>query len=316
MKKASKEDQSWAPNLFIVGFPKCGSTALCEYLAQHKDVFVSDPKEPMTLFRKEELALWEQGKGHYFQDLVPLNQYKQIFKNASEKKYRVDGSQVYSRGGKEIAEKIKSLQPQAKCIFIIRDHKERVESAYNYFFPIHKVEDYDTYIKDFLCKDLESFLFLRSIEEYYATFGKNILVIDCKSLKEAPQRTLDKVFQWLDIPPQKVNSITANEAIIPKGETVLGRKLFGYYLNALDLLSKPIIFLFQKLHIYYGNRFVTWLKKNNPLIWARKIPSIIRRKNISEKKTLPEGLKSLLDKDYADTVVFCQQKNIYLGKEK
>lgn len=35
-----------APNLFIVGAPKCGTTALCHYLAEHPQVYISPAKEP------------------------------------------------------------------------------------------------------------------------------------------------------------------------------------------------------------------------------------------------------------------------------
>lgn len=34
------------PNLFIVGAPKCGTTALAGYLARHPQIFISQPKEP------------------------------------------------------------------------------------------------------------------------------------------------------------------------------------------------------------------------------------------------------------------------------
>jgi len=34
------------PNLFIIGAPKCGTTALSEYLRAHPQVFFSTPKEP------------------------------------------------------------------------------------------------------------------------------------------------------------------------------------------------------------------------------------------------------------------------------
>lgn len=34
------------PDFFVVGAPKCGTTALCHYLSQHPDVCFSDPKEP------------------------------------------------------------------------------------------------------------------------------------------------------------------------------------------------------------------------------------------------------------------------------
>ena len=34
------------PDFFILGAPKCGTTALSEYLRRHPRVFVSRPKEP------------------------------------------------------------------------------------------------------------------------------------------------------------------------------------------------------------------------------------------------------------------------------
>src|SRR3954453_5726372 len=34
------------PTFMIVGAPKCGTTAMYEYLQTHPQVFISDPKEP------------------------------------------------------------------------------------------------------------------------------------------------------------------------------------------------------------------------------------------------------------------------------
>ena len=34
------------PTFFVVGSPKCGTTALAQMLAAHPDVFLSEPKEP------------------------------------------------------------------------------------------------------------------------------------------------------------------------------------------------------------------------------------------------------------------------------
>ena len=34
------------PNFFLIGAPKCGTTALSEYLRTHPSVFVTEPKEP------------------------------------------------------------------------------------------------------------------------------------------------------------------------------------------------------------------------------------------------------------------------------
>ena len=34
------------PNLFIVGAPKCGTSSMYDYLAQHPDIYMSERKEP------------------------------------------------------------------------------------------------------------------------------------------------------------------------------------------------------------------------------------------------------------------------------
>ena len=34
------------PDFFIIGAPKCGTTALATYLAEHPNIQLSDPKEP------------------------------------------------------------------------------------------------------------------------------------------------------------------------------------------------------------------------------------------------------------------------------
>lgn len=40
------------PNFFIIGAPKCGTTALSEYLREHPQVFFSDPKE-LSFFNED-----------------------------------------------------------------------------------------------------------------------------------------------------------------------------------------------------------------------------------------------------------------------
>ena len=46
------------PNFFIVGAPKCGTTALSEYLREHPNAFLCQPKEP-----------------HYFATDFPTHRY-------------------------------------------------------------------------------------------------------------------------------------------------------------------------------------------------------------------------------------------------
>ena len=50
------------PDFFIVGAPKCGTSALAGYLREHPDCFMCWPKEP--LFFCEDLAGIVTGPGH------------------------------------------------------------------------------------------------------------------------------------------------------------------------------------------------------------------------------------------------------------
>jgi hypothetical protein len=58
------------PNFFIIGAPKCGTTAMCRYLSQHPDIFIPSIKEPhffyessftnkLTKSLKDYMALFE-----------------------------------------------------------------------------------------------------------------------------------------------------------------------------------------------------------------------------------------------------------------
>ena len=82
------------PNFFIVGAPKCGTTALASYLNEHSKIFVSNPKEP-----------------HYFATDFPryrlydsLKQYLDIFNDAKSENVAIGEASVfymYSRGYKK-----------------------------------------------------------------------------------------------------------------------------------------------------------------------------------------------------------------------
>lgn len=98
------------PNFFIVGAPKSGTTALCDYLRQHPDVFMSRPKEL-----------------HFFgNDLHRINcvrlttaQYLAYF-SAADHAQRVgeaSTSYLYSRSA---AQEIKDFSPAAKIVIMLR----------------------------------------------------------------------------------------------------------------------------------------------------------------------------------------------------
>ncbi len=107
------------PNLFLVGAPKCGTSALHDYLAQHPDAFMSAPKEP-----------------HYFCPDVNAPfavrdeaAYRALFRNArGQVAGESSATYLYSRVA---AEKIYTASPDARIVAVVRNPLEMIPSLHS-----------------------------------------------------------------------------------------------------------------------------------------------------------------------------------------
>jgi len=114
------------PNLFIVGAPKCGTTAMHTYLGQHPEIFMARVKE----------------NNHFATDLIPPadefrsdGRYFEMFREAGDKKI-VGESSVYYMLSKIAAENIRRFNPEAKIIIMLRNpvdvlHSFHAQLIYN-----------------------------------------------------------------------------------------------------------------------------------------------------------------------------------------
>ncbi|MEX0930304.1 MAG: sulfotransferase [Candidatus Paceibacterota bacterium] len=111
------------PNFFIVGAPRCGTTALSEYLRTHPDVFFSQPKEP-----------------HYFYTDRPKDQYifptdedylSICFKGADGHQAIGEGSTWYLYST-EAVPNILRFNPKAKYIVMVRHPVDLFRSLYHH----------------------------------------------------------------------------------------------------------------------------------------------------------------------------------------
>lgn len=122
------------PNLFIVGAPKCGTTAISKYLSEHPDIFFSRPKEL-----------------HYFSDDInyhnnhyhDISDYLKVFQDATSEKVIAEGSVYYLFSATAI-KNILAFNPEAKFIAMVRNPLTMAPS-------LHKQLYYngDEYEKDF-----------------------------------------------------------------------------------------------------------------------------------------------------------------------
>lgn len=110
------------PNTFIIGAPKCGTTALAHYLSEHPAVYFSKPKEPFY---------WSGDIPRSKHELQPhsLSEYLKLFDGADPKKHRVvaEGSTRYIRS-KIAVNQILEFNSESKFIAMIRNPIEVVQS--------------------------------------------------------------------------------------------------------------------------------------------------------------------------------------------
>ena len=105
------------PNFFIVGAPRCGTTALHRWLGQHKDIFMAQEKE--THFFADDL------KG--YQSIKTVEEYCKLFKSAQGETSIGEASVLYLMS--EVAVKnILKFIPDAKFIVTIRNPVDIVMS--------------------------------------------------------------------------------------------------------------------------------------------------------------------------------------------
>jgi hypothetical protein len=106
------------PNFFIVGAPKCGTTALYEYLRPHPSIFMARVKEP-----------------HYFaKDLgtypfiKTAEDYAGLFADARERHLRVGEASVYYLRSTVAIANIREFNPDARLIAMFRNPVEMLHS--------------------------------------------------------------------------------------------------------------------------------------------------------------------------------------------
>lgn len=122
------------PNFFIVGAPKCGTTALSVYLGAHPDVFMCVPKEP-AYFALDLPAI--RAVKHW-------NEYEALFRDADETRLAIgEGSTIYMQSEVAVAEIHKRL-PSARLLVMLRNPLDLVVSLHG-----QRLHDCDEDVADF-----------------------------------------------------------------------------------------------------------------------------------------------------------------------
>ena len=109
------------PNFFIAGAPKCGTTALSEYLRDHPHVYISEPKEP-----------------HYFtfdfeqyRVTKTWDEYANLFAQCTTKHTAIGEGSVFYLFSAVALNKIREYDSEAKIIVMLRNPVDMIYSFHS-----------------------------------------------------------------------------------------------------------------------------------------------------------------------------------------
>jgi hypothetical protein len=109
------------PNFFIVGAPKCGTTALYEYLRTHPNIFFPDLKEPHFFAR--DLGSYPRIK--------TLQDYEALFAESTPEHLRRGEASVYYLRSSVAVPNIREFDADAKLIAMFRNPVEMLHSLHS-----------------------------------------------------------------------------------------------------------------------------------------------------------------------------------------
>jgi len=179
-----------APNLFVVGAMKAGTTALHGYLDQHPDIFMSDPKEPGFFADPEP-------------DAAARAAYLALFARGAGQRWRGEASTRYTKAqdAASVAGRIAEVAPEARILYMVRDPVARTLSQYLFNRRIHAE-------RRALCQAVREDPRYRRVGDYTGRitpyldrFGADrVRILSAEDLEADPQAVLDALFFWLDLP--------------------------------------------------------------------------------------------------------------------
>ena len=203
--------------VFLVGSRKSGTTSLANFLSKHPEVSLSSIKEP-----------------NYFSDPknTSIDKYHSLFD--WNKKIQLEASTNYTADpNKNISASIRSYNPQAKIIYIIRDPLARIKSHYRMSY---ERGDLNVTLNEALLSHkllLNCSRFYSQIKNYIDCFGiSNILILSSEKLND-PQTKISLVnFLELNYPftkPMTNDNAADIDFRMPRSmDSLLNNKLYTF----------------------------------------------------------------------------------------
>ena len=287
------------PNLFIVGQPKSGTTALHQFLGQHPEIFMSSVKEPhffcSDFHLESDRAYGKQRSFDYRNETA----YMQLFAKANGVKIAGESSTNYLYS-QVAAEKIYNFNPDAKIIIILREPAKFLYSLHSHYvkFTEENEPDFLTALALETARKKEkatsprvispSYLYYsqrvqyyRQVKRYYDRFEREqIKVVIFEEFKSENERIYREILEFLGV----------NSNFTPEYDAVnVNKEVKFKAIN--DLVNNPIIKNISKNLL--SQEFNDFVRDNivEKLLWHQ-----------AAKAKMPEEIKTKLMEQYQPEV--------------
>lgn len=295
------------PNFFIVGAPKSGTSALAQYLSEHRRVFFSQPKEPF--FWCED---YQENKAIH--SLHDLGSYLRLFERATPQTHLAigEGSTTYLQS-KMALNGIRLFNDAAKIIVMLRNPVEVVVGMHGELLR-HGFEDQTDFATAWDLQEIRKAgqqlprnptfthqLQYRDVANYpdqlnrlfsiFPASQRHVILFD--DFKENTRETYRKVLQFLDLPDNDRNDFPT----VHPAKVIRNRWLARLHSNPPPIMRRSI------------DSFKNWYyRSNGPL--KRAVQNSVFRK--SPRPPLSDETKKMLIETFRNDI---RRLSIILGRD-
>jgi hypothetical protein len=235
-----------APNLFLVGAPKCGTTSLYEYLRQHPQIF----------FPADENDYWRAKEPNHFCPELEIQEkysikdernYLKLYQGSGTATWRGDASPYYLLS-ESAPERIKQRCPGAHILITLRPPVDMMRSYHRDLVHIQLEDTVDFYDAIGVDTTPDGELFIRQsdripkyrdyfsigrfapqVERYLSVFGRDsVKILLLEDIAAAPKAAFKEILSFLGVDNSFQPEFRIHNETTPK-KSPLERRLTSLY---------------------------------------------------------------------------------------
>jgi hypothetical protein len=233
------------PNLFLVGQPKSGSTALHQFLGEHPEIYMAKIKAPHYFCHDfhDESDRFHNMKLYF--DYRDKDSYLKLFDKAGSATILGESSDHYLYST-VAAEEIYQFNPEAKIIIFLREPVSFLRSLHNHFVKVTNEEEED-FAKALALESVrvkgecisprimcpswahysQRITYYEQVKRYYDIFEPNqIKIVIYESYRDNNQQVYQEILEFLGVD----TSFTPSYKVLNKSKDIRFKQL-NYLVN-------------------------------------------------------------------------------------